>query len=117
MRKKVLILGLCLLGVTHSLSSKDKKSIPLYKDAKAPIEKRIDDLLSRMTLEEKILQLNQYTLGRNNNVNNVGEEVKKVQSTPDMRASCADTAHACSTNPGFHEQACPNEIGYMVRNP
>lgn len=80
MRKKVLILGLCLLGVTHSLSSKDKKSIPLYKDAKAPIEKRIDDLISRMTLEEKILQLNQYTLGRNNKVNNVGEEVKKVPS-------------------------------------
>ena len=80
MRKKVLILALCLLGVTHSLSSKDKKSIPLYKDAKAPIEKRIDDLISRMTLEEKILQLNQYTLGRNNNVNNVGEEVKKVPS-------------------------------------
>lgn len=80
MRKKVLILGLCLLGVTHSLSSKDKKSIPLYKDAKAPIEKRIDDLISRMTLEEKVLQLNQYTLGRNNNVNNVGEEVKKVPS-------------------------------------
>ena len=80
MRKKVLILGLCLLGVTHSLSSKDKKSITLYKDAKAPIEKRIDDLISRMTLEEKILQLNQYTLGRNNNVNNVGEEVKKVPS-------------------------------------
>ena len=80
MRKKVLILGLCLLGVTHSLSSKDKKSIPLYKDAKAPIEKRIDDLISRMTLEEKVLQLNQYILGRNNNVNNVGEEVKKVPS-------------------------------------
>ena len=80
MRKKVLILGLCRLGVTHSLSSKDKKSIPLYKDAKAPIEKRIDDLISRMTLEEKVLQLNQYTLGRNNNVNNVGEEVKKVPS-------------------------------------
>ena len=52
----------------------------MYKDAKAPIEKRIDDLISRMTLEEKILQLNQYTLGRNNNVNNVGEEVKKVPS-------------------------------------
>ena len=98
MRKKVLILGLCLLGVTHSLSSKDKKSIPLYKDAKAPIEKRIDDLISRMTLEEKILQLNQYTLGRNNNVNNVGEEVKKVPSeigsliyfdiNPELRIVC-----------------------------
>ena len=80
MRKQVLIWGMCLLGVTHSLSSKDKNSIPLYKDAKAPIEKRIDDLISRMTLEEKVLQLNQYTLGRNNNVNNVGEEVKKVPS-------------------------------------
>ena len=80
MKRKVLIFGLCLLEVTYALSAKDKKSIPLYKDAKAPIEKRIDDLISRMTLEEKILQLNQYTLGRNNNVNNVGEEVKKVPS-------------------------------------
>ena len=62
MRKKVLILGLCLLGVTHSLSSKDKKSIPLYKDAKAPIEKRIDDLISRMTLEEKIGQMDMVTV-------------------------------------------------------
>lgn len=79
MRKKVLILGLCLLGVTHSLSSKDKKSIPLYKDAKAPIEKRIEDLISRMTMEEKVFQLNQYTLGRNSNVNNVGEELKHFE--------------------------------------
>ena len=62
MRKKVLILGLCLLGVTHSLSSKDKKSIPLYKDAKAPIEKRIDDLISRMTLEEKVGQMDMVTV-------------------------------------------------------
>ena len=30
---------------------------PLYKDPKAPMEKRADDLLSRMTLEEKISQL------------------------------------------------------------
>ena len=78
MKRKVLIFGLCLLEVTCVLSAKDKKSIPLYKDAKVPIEKRVDDLLSRMTLEEKILQLNQYTMGRNNNVNNIGEEVKKV---------------------------------------
>ena len=46
----------------------------------AVIEQKIETLLSSMTLEEKILQLNQYTLGRNNNVNNVGEEVKKVPS-------------------------------------
>ena len=78
MRKRVLVYGLCLLGVVSALSAKDKKRGALYKDAKAPIEKRVDDLLSRMTLEEKVMQLNQYTLGRNNNVNNVGEEVKKV---------------------------------------
>ncbi|MDE6491474.1 MAG: DUF4886 domain-containing protein [Muribaculaceae bacterium] len=51
---------------------------PLYKDASVPVEIRVDDLLGRMTLDEKVMQLNQYTLGRNNNVNNVGEEVKKL---------------------------------------
>ncbi len=51
---------------------------PVYKDASAPVERRIEDLLSRMTLEEKILQLNQYTLGRNNIENNLGETVKQV---------------------------------------
>lgn len=51
---------------------------PLYKDASAPIERRVEDLLSRMTLSEKILQLNQYTLGRNNIENNIGETVLQV---------------------------------------
>jgi beta-glucosidase len=31
---------------------------PIYLDSKQPIEKRVDDLLSRMTLKEKIGQLN-----------------------------------------------------------
>lgn len=50
----------------------------LYKDKSAPVEIRVKDLLERMTLDEKIMQLNQYTLGRNNNVNNVGEEVLDI---------------------------------------
>lgn len=53
---------------------------PIYKNPKAPIEKRVKDLVSRMTLEEKVYQLNQYGLGSNNNVNNVGEVVKNVPS-------------------------------------
>lgn len=57
------------------------KKQPIYKDAKAPIEERVNDLVSRMTLEEKVQQLNQYTLGRNNNENNRGEEVKKIPAT------------------------------------
>jgi beta-glucosidase len=38
-------------------------STPLYKNAKAPIEQRIKDLLQRMTLEEKAGQLNQVNGG------------------------------------------------------
>ncbi len=59
------------------MSAKDVNE-PLYKDAKAPVEKRVDDLLSRMTLEEKVYQLNQYTLGFNHNINNLGEAVKNL---------------------------------------
>ncbi|RVU05649.1 beta-glucosidase [Novosphingobium umbonatum] len=33
------------------------QEMPLYKDAKAPVEARVDDLLARMTLEEKIAQI------------------------------------------------------------
>ena len=33
-----------------------------YKDASLPIEERVADLLSRMTLEEKIMQTDQYSI-------------------------------------------------------
>lgn len=55
-----------------------KNALPLYKDASAPVEKRVEDLLSRMTLEEKIMQLNQYTLGRNTVDNNLREMAGSV---------------------------------------
>lgn len=55
-----------------------KKEQPLYKDPKQPIEKRIEDLLSRMTLNEKVMQLNQYTLGRNDNANNMADAVNDI---------------------------------------
>ena len=50
----------------------------VYKDASEPVEKRIEDLLGRMTLEEKLLQLNQYTIGRNTVENNLGEAVRDI---------------------------------------
>lgn len=34
-----------------------KPSMPVYKDAKQPIEKRVNDLLGKMTLDEKVAQL------------------------------------------------------------
>lgn len=48
---------------------------PLYKKQSTPVESRIKDLLQRMTLEEKILQLNQFTVGEDHNPNNIGKEV------------------------------------------
>ncbi|MDR2948618.1 MAG: glycoside hydrolase family 3 C-terminal domain-containing protein [Prevotella sp.] len=78
MKNKRIICGLLLLStISCSLIAQGKKEYP-YKDATKPVEERVNDLVSRMTLEEKVLQLNQYTLGRNDNVNNVGEAVKNI---------------------------------------
>lgn len=70
------IFGASLLAFLAISSGKANDMI--YKDASQSVEKRVDDLLARMTLEEKVLQLNQYTLGRNDNVNNVAEILKKL---------------------------------------
>lgn len=48
---------------------------PAFRDSRLPVEERVEDLLGRMTLREKVMQLNQYTLGRNDNANNIGEVV------------------------------------------
>ncbi|WP_462244855.1 glycoside hydrolase family 3 protein [Ferruginibacter sp.] len=56
-----------------------QKISPVYKDKNAPVEKRIDDLLKRMTLEEKILQTNQWTYGKNANANNIEASKKAVR--------------------------------------
>ena len=51
---------------------------PLYKDASLPVAVRVEDLLSRMTLHEKIAQMNQYSLGENDNKNNLGAPIDSV---------------------------------------
>jgi len=40
------------------LYGQESTTIPVYLDARQPIERRVDDLLSRMTLKEKVGQLN-----------------------------------------------------------
>jgi len=41
----------------HSRAENEDGSPPLYKDSTAAIEDRVNDLLPRMTLEEKVAQL------------------------------------------------------------
>lgn len=50
----------------------------LYKDKSVPVGLRVDDLLRRMTMHEKVMQMVQYTLGTNNIENNKGVEVKDI---------------------------------------
>lgn len=50
----------------------------IYRDKNQSVENRVEDLISRMTLEEKVLQLSQYTFGENPNPNNIGKEVETL---------------------------------------
>lgn len=76
MKSKRIICGLLLSGIIScNLMAQDK---PIYKDASKPIEDRVNDLVSKMTLEEKVMQLNQYTLGRNDNANNMADPVNDI---------------------------------------
>ncbi len=62
---KITTLFLILLCSTIVFSApKD----PIYKDKKADIEKRIEDLIGRMTLREKILQLQNKGAGNENDI-------------------------------------------------
>lgn len=69
------MLPLVFISSVFFASAQEK---PIYKDKNAAIETRIKDLISRMTLDEKVLQLNQYTLGYNSNINNVGDAINNI---------------------------------------
>ncbi|MGA8184847.1 MAG: glycoside hydrolase family 3 C-terminal domain-containing protein [Terriglobia bacterium] len=53
----VVLLGLAL-PVGMQIEAQSSAGVPIYLDAKQPIERRVDDLMSRMTLKEKVGQLN-----------------------------------------------------------
>ncbi len=72
---KVFFLSLVLAASIFNASAQKR---PVYRDKNAAVEARVKDLISRMTLDEKILQLNQFAVGYNTNVNNIGETVKDI---------------------------------------
>ncbi len=43
-----------------TLAACSDNGTPVYKDASAPVKERVEDLLGRMTLEEKVGQMNQF---------------------------------------------------------
>jgi len=73
-RISVILALLVFIQISSSVQAKN----PVCKDNNAPVESRIKDLVSKMSLDEKILQLNQYTAGMNTNANNIGEQTKSI---------------------------------------
>ena len=54
LKNMICVAGFCL--ITLSGQAAGKPEVPPYKDKTVSIEKRVDDLMGRMTLREKVLQ-------------------------------------------------------------
>jgi len=61
--KKIISVVCCTAIIACAVAQTKSSDKPVYKDAKAPIDQRISDLLKRMTIEEKAGQLNQLNGG------------------------------------------------------
>nr|NUR37574.1 beta-glucosidase [Sphingomonas sp.] len=78
--------------VSAAAMSGAQTAAPIYKDPRQPVERRVEDLLSRMTLDEKVAQLE-----------TIWEQKSKVQ-TPDGHFDAAKAS-----------AAFPNGIGGFAR--
>ena len=82
------------LILTSSFSNGNKKEV--YKDASAPVKDRVEDLLKRMTLEEKVGQMNQF----------VGiEHFKSAQASLTAEELRTNTANAFYPNTTVEDMA------------
>ena len=82
---------------------KEIKRLPLYKDPLSPVEKRIEDLLSRMTLEEKIGQMNMPCVY-------VSELGKDVKSKMEGCRKFTEGTHVPGLGPGGGFFTLPNNV-------
>lgn len=80
------------IGLIGAGARSAQPQVPIYKDPHQPVEKRVDDLLSRMTLDEKVAQLE-----------TIWEQKAKVE-TPDGTFS-----------PEMASKNFPNGIGGFAR--
>src|SRR5688572_8818844 len=63
----------CLVLLTLPTFAHAREATPLYRDPAAPLEARVEDLLGRMTLEEKIAQITTVWSEKNQVLNERGQ--------------------------------------------
>ncbi len=68
-----------------------QNTLPVYKDKNAPIEKRVEDLLSRMTLEEKVDQMQNKPAGKLDEIEKIFQG-KSYGTTHEMGMTAKDCA-------------------------
>jgi len=57
MTSKLIVTAIAALLAASSSAAQAPSGAPLYKDRQQPVDRRVDDLLARMTLDEKVAQL------------------------------------------------------------
>lgn len=93
-----------------------------YRDPSLPVEKRVEDLLSRMTLEEKVLQLQNRYAGGDESAIYGGKSVGTVHEMNMSAADCAERFWrlqkymADSTRLGIPVITCAEGIEGIIQN-
>lgn len=92
--KRFLLGVICLLAITNAIlgAVSNNSDKPIYKDKTAAIEDRVEDLLSRMTLKEKIEQLQNRAAGRADEIDEIfkGESFCCTHDMSKKAAACAE---------------------------
>lgn len=88
-----LTVGCLLLTATAATAAaSSNEPVPVYRNPAAPIEKRVEDLLGRMTLEEKIWQMQNKPAGKPEEIEQIfqGRSYGTTHEMSMPAQSCAD---------------------------
>lgn len=120
----VRLLVMFLAAGAIAVGASARQAEPLYKDKSAPVDQRVDDLLGRMTLHEKVLQLQNRASGKADQIDGIFSG-QSYGTTHEMGMSAYDCAVMYAklheymrshTRLGIPVLACAEGIQGIVQN-